>query len=249
MKSAAFNLAFKVHRGELPFPEGLLKAVDAEAQEDYIEALNSLSGESKYDVGKIEQMVEEAKDGVTNQDQKPKVDLEKLKKELKDLQKKRSEFKERIRAIEVQISGLQPTIVPGINSIMLLIVGGIIFLLLFLLEITYVAVFTAIATVLGIIFLFAQDLHSYNKQLENIQQRKQQGQDEIKRIHSELDELNNQISTVQQKINDADPSANYEENQPDNTIEKKSSSQEQNEVPKIPSFDNDLPPLLGGEEN
>ena len=60
MKSTAFNLAFKVHRSELTFAEGLLKSLEADAQRDFIEALNSLAGEMRYDLESLDSLIHEA---------------------------------------------------------------------------------------------------------------------------------------------------------------------------------------------
>ncbi|MEW6236019.1 MAG: hypothetical protein AB1656_11580 [Candidatus Omnitrophota bacterium] len=60
MNSEAFNLAFQVHRNEMNFSEGLLKSVEAGAQEDFIEALNSLTGKILYTVEQLDELIEKA---------------------------------------------------------------------------------------------------------------------------------------------------------------------------------------------
>ena len=71
--------------------EGLLKSLEADAQHDFIEALNSLAGEMRYDVEKLDSLIDEARQSLAPK-KKPKYDIKALKDELNQIKKNRNEL-------------------------------------------------------------------------------------------------------------------------------------------------------------
>ncbi len=205
MKSAAFNIAFKVHRNELPFAEGLLKAVETNAQEDFIVALNSLAGETKYDIDKLDSLIEEARQGIASDSQKSekKIDLKAVEEEINQLKKKRSEYKDSVETYRNQIAALVPTLIPGINSLLLSLVGIMIAVLFFLLNLVLFALLILLGTFATAGFLLYQDMENLRKQKEDIARKKARYKEEITKIESMLDELEDKLQEQQRIYNEA----------------------------------------------
>ncbi|MGI6455337.1 MAG: hypothetical protein ACOX5R_06890 [bacterium] len=193
MKSAAFNLAFKVHRNELSFPEGLLQSVEADAQQDFIEALNSLAGEVKYDAIDLQRLIEEAQRSLGTGEEIPEFNQENLEQEIEDLLNKRKEILDSVRTLEHQISALAPKIVPGVNSLLLFLVGGVVSIVLFMAGAAVPAMVIAIVAVPGTGYLYFQDLNTYSKQKAEVERKKD-------RIRKDVDQLKFQVSTINQEI-------------------------------------------------
>ena len=212
MKSAAFNLAFKVHRNELPFPEGLLKSVEAKAQEDFIEALNSLGGETKYDVNKLDQLIGEAQQGATKKGGRKKVNLEALEEEIKQLKKQRNEYNESILTYRSKIGSLHPRIIPGINSGLIAIVGSVIMAILFILNLGLITLIMLAVTIGTAIFTLAQDLDILKKQQADIAQKKMNALSEIKIFETRVEELTEKINEKRSALRAAQEDDASEEN-------------------------------------
>lgn len=192
MKSAAFNLAFKVHRNELPFAEGLLKSVEADAQHDFIEALNSLAGEMRYDAGKMDALIEEAQQGLEPK-KKPKFDYQALKDEIYQLKKNHFELKESIKSMEARVASLKPTIIPGINAFFAVIVGLVIVMIVYLLGIPLLAIVALVGTVIGALVSLLHDMNILKKQQADIAQKKL-------RLVNQIAVVNAEIATLEPKI-------------------------------------------------
>jgi len=200
MKSAAFNLAFKVHRNEIPFAEGLLKSVESGAQEDFIVALNSLAGETKYNINKLEQLIDEARHGITDKPKEKKVDLAALEEELNQLRTKRNEYKENIRTYQSQIATLAPSILPGVNSFLLFLVGIVFVILFLLLGMGIISVFVLIITLSGAGYFLFQDMTLLKKQKEEIQRKKERYSAEIEKITAIVNDLEPKIAEKEQYL-------------------------------------------------
>ncbi|MDX9754998.1 MAG: hypothetical protein RBU29_13625 [bacterium] len=199
MKSAAFNLAFKVHRNEIPFAEGLLKAVEVEAQEDYLEALNSLAGESKYDVMQMDALIVQARKSVV-QDVPPRVDTSAIQKEIQSLSKKRAEYEESIQTLETQRAALKVTILPGINSALLGLVGVMIAVVVWLMGYG-LGVLLAIGITLVISgLMLVQDLHELKKQRERVEQRKHKFLSDIATLHEIIDAVDQDLHALHEQL-------------------------------------------------
>ncbi len=205
MKSAAFNLAFKVHRNEMPFAEGLVKSVEEQAQEDFIHALNSLAGETKYDVDQLDGLVEEAMKGLEPNASEPSIDIKGLQEEVRVLQKKRRDYLDGIETLENQNASFAPSITPGINSFLLGIVGGIIFLILLLLGLGISSLFVLIGTMITVVILVAIDLSKLNQEKEEIARKKQRNNEQIKKIKSELAEVEIKLEEKENLLNSVQP--------------------------------------------
>ncbi|RJP34364.1 MAG: hypothetical protein C4527_02205 [Candidatus Omnitrophota bacterium] len=222
MKSVAFNLAFKVHRNELPFAEGLVKAVEEQAQEDFIQALNSLAGETKYDVDQLDALVDEAVKGLNPDSSRPEVDVKALQEEVRRLRKKRKDLLDGIETLENQIATLVPSITPGINSFLLLMVGGVIFMILLIMKIGLAAVLILLGTLGGAIFFAVVDFSNLSRQKLEIERKKKRNHEEIKKIKTALAEFESTLeekeqllkSVQQQSISPHDPFASMTD--PDN---------------------------------
>ncbi len=171
MKSTAFNLAFKVHRSELTFAEGLLKSLEADAQRDFIEALNSLAGEMRYDLESLDSLIHEARRSM-EPEKKPKYDTQVLKEELAQLKKNRNELLDSIKSLEARISLMKPTIIPGVNAFFVFLIGFVISMIFYLLGLFYLATFLLIGSLLSSASSLIYDLGLLKKQQTDIAQKK-----------------------------------------------------------------------------
>jgi chromosome segregation ATPase len=193
MKSAAFNLAFKVHRNELSFAEGLLRSVESEAQEDFIEALNSLAGETKYDVDQLETLIDQAHRSAM-QDSAPAPDLSSIKQEIDTLRKKQREIGDSIQTYESQKSVLVPTVLPGVNSVLLGLGGMMISVVaLFIGGGLFFIMGVSVSLIVAIV-LFIQDMGKLTIQKEKIRRRVEKIDSEIVQLEDILGQLDEKIS-------------------------------------------------------
>ncbi|MBI1389071.1 MAG: hypothetical protein GC154_11550 [bacterium] len=200
MKSAAFNLAFKVHRNELSFPEALLRAVDNGAQEDFIEALNSLAGETKYSIDDLERLIEQARQKVEGAGEAANSHLQKLQEQLIKLQKSRKEHEERIATLRAQSASLKVTVAPGLNAFMIFLVAFMLTLIPFLLGF-YIAslIFFSLGAVF-VIVVFLQDMDKLKKEQEQISNKQNAINLEIDRYLTAIEGLKQQIEEKENLI-------------------------------------------------
>lgn len=199
MKSAAFNLAFKVHRNEMPFAEGLLKSVEADAQHDFIEALNSLAGEMRYDVEKIDSMIEESRQSLEPK-KKPKYDIKALKEELNQIKKKRNEILESIQSVEGRINILKPNILVGINAFFIALVGFVLALIFFLVGLAVFALIVLAGILIGCLFSVMHDLNVLKKQQADIAQKKLRYMNQITDLNKELEKVDETLREKEEFI-------------------------------------------------
>jgi DNA repair exonuclease SbcCD ATPase subunit len=192
MKSAAFNIAFKVHRNEMPFAEGLLGSVEADCQHDFIEALNSLAGEERYDASQIESLINEAQQS-QQPSQTPQYDIQALQDELTELKKSRNELVETVKSLEGRINCMHPSVIPGINAVFIFIVGIVIVMILYLLGLTMVGLIGLALMFVGCVFTVVQDMSLLQKQQADIAQKKL-------RYMNQISETKEQIEQVEEAI-------------------------------------------------
>lgn len=239
MKSAAFNLAFKVHRSEMPFAEGLLRAVESDAANDFIEALNSLAGEPKYDSARLQEMVVEAKrEEKSNQDEKDESKLyETLELEIENLRAEREELKESVQTLEAQLTALTPTIVPGMNSLLVFIAGSVIAIVALLAGSPIFGLILVAVTLTAAGILYLQDMSVYNRQREDIERKKERAREDIGKIKAQINLVNIQLKEKRLKLQTLKnpPAA------PGSAVEPLSSPEKRS----TPDLSNDLPPLTG----
>ncbi len=220
MKSAAFNLAFKVHRNEIPFAEGLLKSVEAEAQHDFIEALNSLAGESRYDARQLDELIQEARTSLLAPPppSAPVINIQGLREDITGMDKKRRDLADSIHTLENRIAALHTTVVPGINSAMWGAVGLMMAMIVFLLDWFSAFLILLAASFLMIVMTYLMDSEKLKQELTAIQQKKTRVLGEIKEIKSQIEELDHQILEKQEQIDLAlhslPPDTTYSESQP-----------------------------------
>lgn len=188
MKSAAFNLAFKVHRNEMPFAEGLLKSVEADAQHDFIEALNSLAGEMRYDVAKVDALIEEARQSLEPK-KKPKYDYQALRDELQKLKKNRNEFKDAIKAMEMRIATLKPSVIPGVNAFFIIIVGLVMAMIVYLFGAALLALVGIMGIMVGAFVSLVHDMNTLKNQQAEIAQKKLRLLNQIAHYKTDLENL------------------------------------------------------------
>ncbi len=199
MKSAAFNLAFKVHRNEMPFAEGLLKSVEADAQHDFIEALNSLAGEMRYDVEKIDSMIEESRQSLEPK-KKPKYDIKALKEELNQIKKKRNEILETIQSVEGRINILKPNIIVGINAFFIALIGFVLALIFFLVGLAVFALIILAGILIGCLLSVMHDLNVLKKQQADIAQKKLRYMNQITDLNKELEKVDETLHEKEEFI-------------------------------------------------
>lgn len=211
MKSAAFNLAFKVHRNEIPFADGLLKAVDAQAQEDFIEALNSLAGSSKYSLDQLDFLIERARKGLTDDRGQSEEARKKLEEEIQVLKKDLRELQEGKGLLEAQNKCLVPTIVPGINSILVFMLGIVMTLIVFAAGFAIVALFFLVLALLGAAGAFMFDMNQLNAQRESLTKKKEANNKQIARIQEQIAGVNKKIVEKQGKLSKKFPKSEPDE--------------------------------------
>ncbi len=188
MKSAAFNLAFKVHRNEVPFAEGLLKSNEEQAAEDFLDALNSLAGEIKYDPSQLPALLEQARGGGEQQAAAPAVDLKALQEEIDALRKKKADLDEGIRTLEGICAQREQTVLPGLNSIMLLITCSVFVTLLFIFQQVILGLLLIVLGLAGAGLIYMKDMRTLRSQQEEIARRRAKHESEIKKLRKIRDE-------------------------------------------------------------
>ncbi|MFB3788457.1 MAG: hypothetical protein ACE15F_19025 [bacterium] len=221
MKSAAFNLAFKVHRNEIPFAEGLLKSVEADAQHDFIEALNSLAGESRYDAKQLDAMIQEARTSLLSPlpPPIPTINIQAIREEITELEKKRRDHADYIQTLENRIAVLHTTVVPGVNSAMWGAVGLMMAMIVFLLKQYTAFLLVLAAAFLVIVMTYLQDSDKLKKEQAAIHKKKTRVMGEIKELKNQIEELDHQILEKQEQIeaalNPSPADSNLSESQPE----------------------------------
>ncbi|MGC9328370.1 MAG: hypothetical protein ACP5I1_12110, partial [Candidatus Hinthialibacter sp.] len=184
-----------VHRNEMPFAEGLIKSFEADAHHDYIEALNSLAGEMRYDIAKIDTLLEEAQRGVQSS-KKPNYDIALLREEIDELKKSCSEMNETIQSLEGRIAVLKTTIIPGVNAFFIVLVGIVILLIFYLLNLKIMVFVILFGILAGGGASVVYDLNALKKQQEDIDRKKQKYHDQITEIDLDIGKL---TQTIQEK--------------------------------------------------
>jgi prefoldin subunit 5 len=201
MKSAAFNLAFKVHRNEVPFADGLLQSCESNAQHDFIEALNSLAGSQKYDINQLDSLIAQAKSSLSGDSQSASsANLEKLEKEVRDLKGDIKDYKSSIHMLEANNSTLMTTIIPGINSFLLFFVGIVILLILFAVDLMMPALIVLVLVVIGGGVLLFMDLEKLKKQRAVIEKKREKNLMEIDKLQGRIEETKEDLAKKQEEI-------------------------------------------------
>lgn len=201
MKSAAFNLAFKVHRNEVPFADGLLQSCESNAQHDFIEALNSLAGSQKYDINQLDSLIAQAKSSLSGESQSAASEnTEKLEKEIRELKGGIKDYKSSIHMLEANNSTLMTTIIPGINSFLLFFVGIVILLILFAINLMMPALIVLVLVIIGCGVLFYLDMDKLKKQREVIERKREKNMIEIDKIQAKIDETKEDLAKKQEEL-------------------------------------------------
>lgn len=209
MKSAAFNLAFKVHRNELTFAEGLLQSCESAAQQDFIEALNSLAGSQKYDVSQLDALVAQAKSSLSGDTgSATSANVEKLEKEIREIKGDIKDFKSSIHMLEANNSSLMTTIIPGINSGLLFFVGIVVFLVLFAINLLIVALIVLGLVVIGSGILLYIDMSKLKQQRDAINRKREKNMIEIDKINGKIEEAREELNKKEAEL------AKYNQAQP-----------------------------------
>lgn len=188
MKSIAFHLAFKVHRNELSFEEGIIRSNAHQAAEDFLEALNSLAGEMKYDLAALPLLLKQAQTAMEGA-APPPVDTDALQEEVNSLRQKKRHIEEGIQTLKMMSIQPQPTVIPGINSILLLVTCGVLVALLFIFEFPLLGLLAIILGLAGAGGFFVNDLKVKRQQEEEAQRRRAKNEEEIKRLTEMLQEI------------------------------------------------------------
>ena len=209
MKSAAFNLAFKVHRNELTFAEGLLQSCEAGAQQDFIEALNSLAGSQKYDISQLDALVAQAKSSLSGESASgASAAVEKLEKEIRELKGDIRDYKSSIHMLEASVASLITTVIPGINSGLLFFVGLVILLVLFAIGFTLAALIVLVLVIVGCGILFYIDMNKLKQQRAAIDRKREKNMIEIDKINEKIEEAREDLRAKEEEL------AKYSQPQP-----------------------------------
>lgn len=201
MKSAAFNLAFKVHRNEVQFAEGLLQSCEANAQQDFIEALNSLAGSQKYDINQLDALIAQAKSSLSGESSSASsANVEKLEKEIRELKNDIKDYKSSIHMLEANNSTLMTTIIPGINSFLLFFVAIVIGLILFAIGFTMVALIVILVFLIGCGVLLYIDLEKLKKQRATIERKRERNMAEIDKLQGKIEETKEDMAKKQEEL-------------------------------------------------
>ncbi len=205
MKSAAFNLAFKVHRGEMNFNEGLLQSQSEDAAEDFLDALNSLAGEVKYDKGQIGDLLNKANagGGPAPDDDQPKQSANEkaiadLQEEIDQLRKKARDYEESRETVLGLLNSPDHFILAGLNSVMLLLVVAIVFMILVVWDAPiWIPIVIVLVGVVAAGFLMMKDMQVLNKQKAEAARKKERHEIELQQIEESLEKLNTKITEKQ----------------------------------------------------
>lgn len=214
MKSVAFNLAFKVHRGEMDFRSGLLQSEQEEAAEDFIDALNSLAGEIKYDKDQIGALIADASAGAPKTDDSAKADEEKkrntaavdaLTKEIETLEKKIKNYSDSLETMQNVLAARDHFIMPWLNSVLVLMVLSVIIMLLIVWRVSELfMIILALAGIIGAGALFFKDLKTLQHQKDEAKKRRERAEGEIRTIEqamatvkAKLDEKRDKLAELQ----------------------------------------------------
>ncbi|HPA44292.1 MAG TPA: hypothetical protein PK395_00890 [bacterium] len=206
MKSSAFNLAFKVHRNEIPFAEGILKANSEGAAEDFLDALNSLAGEVRYDPAQLPDLLAQAQGASGGaavpplQEMKPGVDLSALLEEVNNLHKKKRDLEEGITTLKSMAAQRHPLIVPGVNSVMLLIVCAVVVMILFTFGQPIVGLVFILLGLGGAGMIYMKDLKVLQKQRAEAEKRRAKHEAEITRLQTMLEENEKLMATKEAEL-------------------------------------------------
>ncbi len=201
MKSAAFNLAFKVHRSELSFADGLLQSVESQAQQDFIEALNSLAGSQKYDITQLDSLITQAKASLTGDSgSASSANAEKLEKEIRELKGEIKDYKSSIHMLEANNASLMTTIIPGINSALLFFVGLVILLVVFAVGFILPALIILALVLVGSGILFYLDLNKLKEQQAIINRKKEKNQVEIDKMKDKIEDTKEDLQKKQEEL-------------------------------------------------
>ncbi len=188
MKSIAFRLAFKVHRNELSFEEGIIRSNAHEAGEDFLEALNSLAGEMKYDPAALPLLLRQAQRSVeTSVAAAP--DTTALEEQIDNLRQKKQHLQEGIQTLKMMSVQSQPTVIPGINSILLLVTSGVLVALLFVFKYPLLGLLAIVMGLAGAGVFLVNDFRVKRRQQEEAQRRRAKNEEEIKRLSDMLQEI------------------------------------------------------------
>lgn len=205
MKSAAFNLAFKVHRNELSFPEALLRSVEVKAEEDFIEALNSLAGDTKYNAADLQQLIQQAESQLGGGSSGRNKQIEKLEDQLKELRKSFREQEEAVASYRGHISALKVTVVPGLNAFLVFLVGFMMGFIPFLLGFPLFSGIVALISLILITVLVIQDLDKLKKEKETIRKKEISLKQDIDRCLTAMEGLSQQIEEKENQLNRLQP--------------------------------------------
>ncbi len=201
MKSAAFNLAFKVHRNDLSFPEALLRSVEAQAAEDFIEALNSLAGDTKYNASDLQTLIQQAEAQLGGGSNGRKKQIEKLEEQIRELQKKFREQEDAIQSYKGHISSLKVTVVPGLNAVLVFLVGFMLGFIPFLLGFYIFAGIVLLASIILITVLVIQDMDKLKKEQDAIAKKEASLKQDIDRCLIAMEGLGQQLEEKETQVN------------------------------------------------
>ncbi|MFH1742285.1 MAG: hypothetical protein ABIH23_25045 [bacterium] len=202
MKSAAFNLAFKVHRNELPFAEGILKSNEEGAAEDFLDALNSLAGEMRYDPAQLPSLLQQAQGdaGGDVAPLTPAIDVLALQEEIGNLRKRKEDFEEGINTLKTLLARHEPVMVPGINSVMLLIACGVFVALLFVFNQPIIGAVLILIGLSGAGVMYMKDLRTMREQQAEVDRRRAKNEAEIKQLQGQLAETQKALAEKEAKL-------------------------------------------------
>lgn len=212
MKSVAFNLAFKVHRGELDFRTGLLQSEQEEAAEDFVDALNSLAGEIKYDKDQIGMLIADASAGVSKSDADAKAEEEKkrttatieaLSKEIEVLEKKIKNYNDSIETMQNVLAAREQFIIPWLNAVLVLMGLSVVIMLLIVWNVSEIFMMVlALASLIGTGILFYVDLRTLQQQKDEARKRRERTEADIRTIEQSIATVNAKLDEKRAKLKD-----------------------------------------------
>lgn len=226
MKSAAFNLAFKVHRNEMGLNEGLLKSQQEDAAADFLDALNSLAGEIKFDKSQLSELLEAASSGggAESEQEAPAgaaviSKLEKsiaaLEKDIETLEGKEKNFHESLDTLRNVLDAPPSFILPGINSILVFAVAVVFVLVMYVWKLH--PIFPIIMVLLGTAasgLLLWKDLSVYAMQKKELERRRERTMTEITAVEqslsaagAKLDEKRRDLEELKSQLSQQQPEA------------------------------------------
>ena len=162
-----------------------------------MDALNSLAGEVRYNKADVNTLLDAAASGPVqeqNPEQQAKDAIGKLQPQIEELEKKYERNKEGLTALLSVLNAPDQFAIPGINSILLLMVGGVIVAVLVSLKVPLaISVLVGLLALVGGGLLLYRDIQTVNEQKRAAALRREQ-------VQAKIDVVEKSLASIEEKL-------------------------------------------------